>query len=77
MTINGLQIRVPKDRLRAASEDERTFFLMLECAADQIIVSVAVPSFAATPGKSLSKASAPQNGSADNRGPLWFWLDGC
>jgi hypothetical protein len=76
MIIDVLQIVVPKDRLRTMPKEERTLFLMLGYAADQIIVGVALPSFAGAPDDPLPSTSVPQNGSPDRRGPLWFWLEG-
>src|SRR5262249_19789372 len=77
MILNVLQIPVPEDRPRAAPKDDRTLFLMVGYAPNHIIMSLALPSFVATPDNPLPTKSATQNCAADSQEPLWFWADGC
>ena len=86
MTADVLRVVVPKDRLRSILKDKRTLYLMLGCAGNQITTtdvpnpqSFAVPFFVVDrDDTSLNPVtSQPGSGVTENRGPLWFWLDGC
>ena len=86
MIIDVLQVPVPKDRLSSMLNEERTVFLMLGYAANQIMITdvanvqnLALTFFVVTRDDASFHpiTSQPDIGAAESQGPLWFWLEGC
>lgn len=86
MIIDVLRVPVPKDRLSSMLNEERTLFLMLGYAANQIMItdvanvqSLALTFFVVTRDDASLNAitSQPDIDAPESQGPLWFWLEGC
>jgi len=86
MIVDVLQVPVPKDRLSSMLNDERTLFLVLGYAANQIMItdvpnvqSLALTFFVVTRDDTSLNTMTSQLDirAAESQGPLWFWLEGC